>query len=80
MSTTLNFLQENYGPLMTMETLAKTLDRSKEGLRVGLSSESNFATAINSTKIRLGRRVYFKTELIAEIIDECEFAALQASR
>lgn len=54
MSTTLELLQDNYGPLMTMTALATILDRSKEGLRVGLSSESDFATAINSTRVRLG--------------------------
>lgn len=67
--TTLELLQKNYGPLMSMEALAKTLNRSKEGLRVGLSSNNELSRAINSAKRRLGRRVYFKTEIIAEIID-----------
>ncbi|MGH1429375.1 MAG: hypothetical protein ACRBEE_15675 [Arenicella sp.] len=67
--TTLEFLQKNYGPLMSMEALAKTLDRSKEGLRVGLCSNSDFSRSINSAKKKIGRRVYFKTEIIAEIID-----------
>lgn len=73
MSNTLELLQENYGPLMTMEALAKTLDRSKEGLRVGLSSSSDLSIAINAAKKKIGRRVYFKTEAIAEIIDDNEF-------
>ena len=70
MSNTLSYLQESYGPLMTMDALAKTLDRSKEGLRVGLSSNSEFSQAINAAKKKIGRRVYFKTEIIASIIDE----------
>jgi hypothetical protein len=72
MSATLEFLQDSYGPLMSMEALAKTLDRSKEGLRVGLSSESDLSKAINSAKKKIGRRVYFKTEVIASLIDDSE--------
>ena len=73
MSTTLEFLQESYGPLMSMEALAKTFDRSREGLRVCLSSQSNFSVAINSAKKKCGRRVYFRTEVIADIIDDGDF-------
>lgn len=73
MSNTLHFLQQNYGPLMSMEAFAKTFDRSKEGLRVCLSSQSEFSQAINSAKKKCGRRVYFKTEIIAEIIDDGDF-------
>ncbi len=73
MSTTLDFLQDNYGPLMSMEALAKTFDRSKEGLRVCLSSQSNFSKAINTAKKKCGRRVYFRTVVIAQIIDEGDF-------
>jgi len=73
MSTTLEFLQESYGPLMSMEALAKTFDRSREGLRVCLSSQSDFSVAINSAKKKCGRRVYFRTEVIAEIIDDGDF-------
>jgi hypothetical protein len=73
MSTTLNFLQESYGPLMSMEALAKTFDRSREGLRVCLSSQSDFSIAINAAKKKCGRRVYFRTEVIADIIDDGNF-------
>jgi hypothetical protein len=69
MSNTLNYLQNQYGPLMNMGAVAKTFDRSKEGLRVCLSSNTPFSVAINSAKKRYGRRVYFKTEVIAELID-----------
>ena len=73
MSATLNFLHESYGPLMSMEALAKTFDRSREGLRVCLSSNSDFSVAINSAKTKYGRRVYFRTEAIAEIIDNGDY-------
>jgi hypothetical protein len=69
MKNTSNLLQERYGPLMPLEALAKILDRSPQGLRVSLNSNSEVSIAINSTKRKIGRRVYFQTEEIAKIID-----------
>lgn len=69
MATTFNYLQAEYGPLMSLEALAKILDRSPQGLRVSLNSNSEISIAINSTKRKIGRRVYFQTEQIAKIID-----------
>ncbi len=69
MNATLTYLQNLYGPLMSIEALAKTLDRSPQGLRVSLNSKSDMSNAINTTKRKIGRRVYFKTEGIAKIID-----------
>lgn len=73
MKTTLDYLHETYGPLMSMNALASTFDRSKEGLRVSLSSDSDFSKAINAAKKRCGRRVYFHSAMIAEIIDQGEY-------
>jgi len=69
MNSTLKYLQKAYGPLMSLEALAKTLDRSPQGLRVSLNTKSEISTAINSTKRKIGRRVYFRTEGIAKMID-----------
>jgi len=69
MNATLTYLQNLYGSLMSIEALAKTLDRSPQGLRVSLNSKSDMSNAINTTKRKIGRRVYFKTEGIAKIID-----------
>ena len=69
MNTTHEYLQGKYGPLMSLDALAKTLDRAPQGLRVSLNSNSEIARAINATKKKIGRRVYFKTEKIAKIID-----------
>ena len=70
MKNTLNYLQGEYGPLMSLEALAKTLDRSPQGLRVSLNSKTDISDAINEAKRKIGRRIYFKTEKIAQIIDE----------
>jgi len=69
MNSTLKYLQNVYGPLMSLEALAKTLDRSPQRLRVSLNTKSDISMAIKSTKRKIGRRVYFKTEGIAKMID-----------
>ena len=73
MKTTEDYLYEKYGPLMPMDALASTFDRSKEGLRVSLHSRSPFSDAINAARKKCGRRVYYRTSDIAQIIDEGEF-------
>lgn len=61
-------LIREYGPLMSVVQLAKILDRSTEGLRICLRSESDWSKAINATKLKLGRRVYFRTAEIAKVL------------
>ena len=67
--STHEYLQGKYGPLMSLVALAEVLDRAPEGLRVALNSNSRISKAINETKKKIGRRVYFRTEQIAQIID-----------
>lgn len=57
-----------YGPLMNMAQLASILDRSPEGLRVTLRSTGEWVEKINATRLRLGRRVYFRTSEIAQVL------------
>ncbi|AVR11777.1 hypothetical protein A8H31_20490 [Burkholderia thailandensis] len=57
--------------MLTLDQLAEILDRSPEGLRLSLSSaRADWARHINETKVQIGRRVYFRTEAIARLIDE----------
>ena len=58
---------------MSLEAVAKTFDRSKNGLRVSLSARSDFSIAVNSAKKKCGRRLYFYSNRIAQIIDEGEY-------
>lgn len=69
--STAEILIAKYGPLMTLAQLAATLERSIEGLRFGLRSESDFSRKINAARVRFGRRVYFHTVKIAAVLD-CE--------
>lgn len=61
------FLKQ-YGPLMTLLELAEVLDRSPEGLRISLRNSDPFSNAVNDSRKKLGRRVYFATSKIAIVL------------
>lgn len=61
-------LTGQYGPLLSMAQLAKVLDRSAEGLRVSLRNDTEWARRLNAAKMKLGRRVYFRTAEIAKFL------------
>jgi len=63
------FLLERYGLLRTLPQLAETLKRSPEGLRITLRTQSEFAAKVNAARLKLGRRVYFRTPDVAKLID-----------
>jgi hypothetical protein len=62
-------LVKQYGPLLSLTELAKILDRSPEGLRISLRSSGEWVKGINAARLRLGRRVYFRTSEIANVLD-----------
>ena len=61
-------LTERYGPLMSVAQLATVLDRSAEGLRISLRSDTDWSRPINAANLKLGRRVYFRTAEISMIL------------
>jgi hypothetical protein len=62
-------LVKQYGPLLSLEDLAIILDRSPDGLRISLRSSGEWVSQINAARLRLGRRVYFRTSEIANVLD-----------
>ncbi|MRR50418.1 MAG: DNA-binding protein [Rhodocyclaceae bacterium] len=68
--TTSAALVEMYGPLMTLDDLATLLRRNKAGLRQSLSREAEWTTAINASRKKFGRRVYYRTADIARLIGD----------
>jgi hypothetical protein len=62
-------LVREYGPLLSFAELAMILDRSPDGLRTSLRSSGEWVTRINAARLRLGRRVYFRTSEIANVLD-----------
>ncbi|EON18473.1 hypothetical protein C265_17307 [Cupriavidus sp. GA3-3] len=77
LTSTFAILKDKYSVLLTLQQLAEVLSRSPDGLRISLAtSRSDWASHINATKIHIGRRMYFRTEGIARLIDE-EISASQ---
>jgi hypothetical protein len=63
-------LVARFGDLMTYPQLAELLKRSTVGLRYSLSKrDSAFSKELLTARVKLGRRVYFRTDVIASIVD-----------
>lgn len=63
-------LTARFGELMTYPQLAELLKRSPTGLRYSLSRlDSIFSKELLTARVKLGRRVYFRTDLVADIVD-----------
>lgn len=58
--TTEKHLLQQYGLLMSLTDVA-SLDRSPEGVRVALYSDTNISRRLKPTMLRVGRQVYFRT-------------------
>lgn len=59
---------DKYGPLITINQLAQILNRTVNGVRMALGENESYAQQLNTHKIYIGRRVYFKTLGVAELI------------
>lgn len=69
MKSTESYLLEKFGPLLSLEQLAGLLDRSADGLRLSLSQNGEIAQKFGPARQKIGRRVYFRSALIAPILD-----------
>lgn len=73
MSTnTESFLLQKYGPLLSIVQLASLLDRSVDGLRLSLTQDGEMAAKFNPARKKIGRRVYFRASVVAQVLDEVE--------
>jgi hypothetical protein len=61
-------LVKQFGPLIPLAGLATLLDRSPEAIRMFLRSGSGLAEQINSAKLKVGRRLYFRTSEVAQVL------------
>jgi len=59
-------LINQYGPLLNINQLAAILDRSPDGVRTTLRSSGEWVNKVNATRLRLGRRLYFRA---VEVVD-----------
>ncbi len=58
---------QQYGPLLGINQFAGTLDRSPDGLRTAPRSSGEWVNKINATRLRPGRRLYFRTVEVADV-------------
>ena len=63
------FLLEKYGPLITLSKLETLLDRKTEGIRLTIREGDPAGLQLGAARIKIGRRVYFKTDAIAKLLD-----------
>lgn len=68
------FLLEKYGPLLSLVQLASLLNRSADGLRLSLRQNGELSQKFNPARKKIGRRVYFRSALVAKVLDEAEGA------
>ena len=59
---------DRYGPLLTLLQLAQMLSRSPDGVRIALRESNPYAERLNAAKVRIGRRIYFRTPDVAQIL------------
>jgi hypothetical protein len=78
MTETYRVLVNDHGVLMTYESLSQVLQRSPDGLRLSLARGGpDWVQKINAARVRIGRRVLFRTQDIADLIDGNKAASEQ---
>jgi hypothetical protein len=69
-SETYRTLTAKWGVLMNYEALGQVMGRSPDGLRLSLArGQGGWVQQVNAAKVRIGRRVMFRTEAIAALVD-----------
>lgn len=66
--TTEEYLLDRFGPLMSIADVAGLLGRSADGVRVSLYSDTDVSRRLKPAMIRVGRRVYFRTLQVKDVL------------
>jgi hypothetical protein len=61
-------LIKKHGSLLSINQLAGIFDRSPDGLGTTLRSSGEWVNKINATGLRSGRRLYFCTVEVADVL------------
>lgn len=67
--STEEYLLSRFGPLMSLANIAELLNRSADGLRVSLYSDTDLSRKLKPTTVRIGRRVYFRTLQVQDALE-----------
>ena len=68
--STIHYLLDKHGPLLSLKEVAHLLKRAPQGVRVCSYRATPLGRQLQSARVKIGRRVYFAAEKIAEIIDQ----------
>lgn len=61
-------LTSEYGPIMCVTALTTVLSRSTDGLRISLKTKSDWSNKIYVARLKIDRRVNFRTSEIAALL------------
>ena len=67
--STEEYLLSRFGPLISLANIAELLNRSADGLRVSLYSDTDLSRKLKPTMVRIGRRVYFRTLQVQDALE-----------
>lgn len=67
--STEEYLLSRFGPLMSLSNIAELLNRSADGIRVSLYSDTDLSRKLKPTMVRIGRRVYFRTLQVQDVLE-----------
>lgn len=67
--STEEYLLSRFGPLMSLVNIAELLNRSADGLRVSLYSDTDLSRKLKPTMVRIGRRLYFRTLQVQDVLE-----------
>lgn len=70
--STLSLILEKYGILLSLEQVGDLLHRSPPAVRQAIARGAGIGEALKSACIKRGRRLYFRANDLAEIIDKGE--------
>ncbi len=65
-------LSQFNSPLLSLEQVARVLDRSPDGLRITLNGDTELARRLRPARKKIGRRVLFSVSELARLIDESQ--------
>ncbi|MDP2199936.1 MAG: hypothetical protein Q8K01_15235 [Sulfurimicrobium sp.] len=67
--TNSEFLFEKYGPLVPLADVVEIFHADLAALRGALKRKSGLGAILEPAKVKMGRRIYFKSLILADILD-----------
>lgn len=65
----IEFLLGKFGPLVPLNDVASIFHADRDALRGSLKRKSGLGAILEPAKVKMGRRIYFKSLILADILD-----------